>query len=129
MIELLQNYLSEDPALRIGEVDENLTVHCKYGNFAVLKNRTWEYTKKYIEKIKEARSQPSAECVICYERDYRFSGCAKCYQRYCLECLIKIMQEGQGIFTCPFCSHKVGQRMNRLAVDIVANRMRSKYIC
>ena len=54
---------------------------------------TFTKCKEYIDKSHEERKKKSAECGICLEEHNKFSGCAVCTNRWCIDCHFKMIME------------------------------------
>lgn len=74
---------------------------------------TWLTIKKRIE----GRNQTSEECSICYERFSMSHVCRVCNNLCCHTCFIDIMEKGQGVYTCPYCRHTVGEKCDNVEMN------------
>ena len=93
----------------------------------ILNGDTWPNARKYIVKALEEREKKSDECNICMEEDYRFTGCVKCKQRWCVDCMFSIMRRNRGVIICPFCKHTIGQEMCPMHVEELIFNMKIRY--
>lgn len=89
-------------------------------NISILGDNTWQDIKRHIDK--KLNYKNNSECGICFETIKKNVTCPKCSQNLCAECYINIIRKGKGIFTCPFCKYKFGEKMELfdLALAIVS---------
>ena len=98
---------------------------------------TFTKCKEYIDKCIEERKKKYAECGICLEEHNKFSGCAVCTNRWCIDCHFKMIMENEGVSVCPYCKHSVGHEIRKHATgpaaltnhtDTMVARMKLQYL-
>ena len=97
--------------------------------FTVIKGKSWNETKKYIDCIFEdlPKSNDRQECGICCESSNQFIACAQCrVRKCCLKCTVDIIRSNSGLLICPFCNRSVGMRLPPSRVDRLVDAMMSR---
>ena len=63
------------------------------------------------------------ECLICCEVTNKFTGCSRCYKRWCCKCFIKSVYKNDGVIKCPFCNRETGNRLDESSRNDFVNKL------
>lgn len=93
----------------------------------ILKENTWAEVKRHID-VKMSPEIPD-DCRICMTDSIKKGRvtCPKCAGQMCTSCYVDIYRAKKGATSCPFCNHKVGNRVSNSAVEIGVQMLREKF--
>lgn len=74
----------------------------------IINNAKWKLVRKFLNSLVD--NDHFNTCPLCYDKysNNELTQCSDCNYRYCLECYLKLIKDGSGRITCPFCNITTG---------------------
>jgi len=96
-------------------------------NMSILETTELSSIELRINSIINKKNSDLEECMICCNEMITNVSCNKCANNYCVECYIKIYENGRGIITCPFCRFSYGNlipsHLIKLGIQQIKNKL------